>query len=91
MKMEIETVWFGFLFSNISVKLVIVKYHSTTVFHFVAVSIKSINSKISDSLRENLKKMFTGILLLKLDEMTLIQSFNTDWLLIKKETFCQSI
>ena len=53
MKMEIETVWFGFLFLNFSVKLVIVKYHSATVFHFVAVSIKL---KSPDSFRANPKK-----------------------------------
>ena len=36
-------VWISSL--NFSVKLVIVKYHSATVFHFVAVSIKSLKMK----------------------------------------------
>ena len=35
--------------------------------------------------------MVKGISLLKPDEKTLIQSFNTDWLLIQGETFCHSI
>ena len=55
-------VWISFF------KLVIVKYHSATVFHFVAVSIKSLKLKSPDSFRANLKKNFTGISLLKPDE-----------------------